>query len=254
MTVLCYHAVDPDWISPLAVPPEAFERHCRWLARNRRVLELPDAVARMDRTGGIPGGGAALTFDDGFSSVYGQAFPSLLRHRLPATVFVVARTLTEPEQPVDWVDAPPPFPLTTLTAAQILEMHEAGVRFGSHSHAHHDLTTLSEAECERDLRTSREVLEELLGHPVRFLAYPRGRHEERVRRAAERAGYLHSFSLPDGPEPAGPQALPRAGVYHGNGSTVLRVKTARWYLPLRTSRARSLLQHARRTATGGGRA
>ncbi len=32
MSVLCYHAVDPGWSSPLAVTPEDFEVQLAWLA------------------------------------------------------------------------------------------------------------------------------------------------------------------------------------------------------------------------------
>ena len=115
-------------------------------------------------------------------------------------------------------------------------MREAGITFGSHSLAHHDLTLLGEDECERDLRESRELLEDLLGHPVRWLAYPRGRHNERVRRAASRAGFTHAFTLPTGPEPRGAHALPRVGIWPKDGINALRAKTSDWYLGVRTSR------------------
>src|SRR2546423_1141649 len=95
---------------------------------------------------------------------------------------------------VDWVDTPPPHPLRTLTVEQVREMQEDGIAFGSHSYAHHDLTAMEEAECARDLRASRELLEDLLKAPVRHLAYPRGRHDERVRRAALRAGFTHAYA------------------------------------------------------------
>ena len=244
MTILCYHSIEPDWSSPLAVPPDVFDAHCSWLARHRQVLDLTEAVARLTGASRLPRGTTALTFDDGFGGVFQHAFPIMMRHRLAATVFVVAETLAPGGRPVDWVDDPPSFPLTTLSVEEIEEMQGAGVRFGSHSYAHQDLTTLSERECEHDLRQSRTLLEDILGRHVPFLAYPRGRHDEKVRRAAERAGYTHAFALPDAREPAGPYAVPRAGVYRGNGLHALRVKAAPWYLPLRSSRVFPLLRTA----------
>src|SRR5205807_4952068 len=116
----------------------------------------------------------ALGFDDGFADVYTYALPILRRSRLPATVFIVAQTLTSGGRAVDWVDDPPSWPLETLSREQILEMRAAGISFGSHSFSHRDLTTLTEDECVRDLRTSREVLEAILGEAIRLLAYPRG--------------------------------------------------------------------------------
>jgi peptidoglycan/xylan/chitin deacetylase (PgdA/CDA1 family) len=240
-TILCYHSVEPAWSSPLAVEPELFHKHCSWLAARGLVVGLAEAVARLSPYG-APRGVTALTFDDGFASVYEHAFPVLVRYGLPATFFVVAGTLAGDGLPVTWVDTPPSWPLRTLSPEQVLEMQEAGFDFGSHSYAHHDLTQLSEKECEQDLRASRELLEDLIRRRVPFLAYPRGRHNELVRRAAERAGFSRAFTLPEAPEPVGPFSIPRAGVFLGNGLWSLRAKSSHWYVRARTSRAYPVLR------------
>lgn len=245
MTILCYHAVDPDWASPMSVDPAAFADQCAWLARRRRVLPLAEAAGLVDRSGRLPRGTAALTFDDGFASVLEHALPVLQRHRLPATVFLVAQTLTQQGRPVDWVRTPPPFPLRTVTPDQVLELRDAGIDLQSHSWAHHDLPELVPAACERDLRDSRELLEDLLGQPVTSLAYPRGLHDEQVRTAAARAGYARAFALPERAEQPGPYAVPRVGVYAGNTVSTLRFKCGRSYLPVRHSRALRALRPGR---------
>ncbi|SDC38468.1 Polysaccharide deacetylase [Geodermatophilus telluris] len=236
MTILCYHSVHARWKSPLAVEPHAFVRQAAWLRSSRRVLGLEQALHRLDASGRLPRGAAALTFDDGFAALHEHVLPVLTRERLPATVFLVAQTLTPAGQAVDWVDTPGSEPITTLNLEQVLEMQDAGVDFQSHSWAHHDLTRLSQAECENDLRRSRELLCDLLGRRVTLLAYPRGRHDRHVRTAAARAGYTHAFALPEGPELPDPYAIPRVGIYRGNGQLTVRVKTSRPYLRVRTSR------------------
>ena len=100
MSVLCYHAVDPCWTSPLAVTPEDFEVQLGWLARTRDVVPLAVALDHMDERGRLPRGMVALTFDDGFAQLEEHVFPALARHRLPATVFLVAATLTPEGQAV----------------------------------------------------------------------------------------------------------------------------------------------------------
>lgn len=230
----------------MCMDPVAFGQHCAWLAERRTVVPLHEAVGRLDRWGRLPGGIVALTFDDGFSSLYDHALPVLSRHGLPATAFLVAQTLTTSGQVVDWVDKPPADKLTTLDVDQIREMQSAGFRFESHSYSHADLAQLSFDDCVRDLRESRELLESLLGHPVRLLAYPRGRHNRAVRAAAARAGYSHAFTLPEGPEASGPYSVPRVGIYHDNGVTQLRLKSSRPYLRLRTGPAYAVKQHAQR--------
>lgn len=232
MSILCYHSLDPGWASPLAVPPGVFATHAAWLARSREVVSAERAAAAMTWRGTLPGKMSALTFDDGYADLYEHALPVLERHRLPATVFLVAATLSEGKA-VDWVDDPPAHELRTLTADQVLAMQAAGVRFGSHSHAHLDLRTLSYEDCVADLKESRQTLEDVLHRPVTLLAYPRGRHSPDVRRAAAAAGYEAAFSLPEGAEEVSRYSVPRAGVYAHNGTTVLRLKTMRSYVPAR---------------------
>lgn len=250
MTILCYHSVEPDWEHPLAVHPNGFAEHCAWLARRRTVVGLDDALPRLDQAGQLPRGMAALTFDDGFEALYEHALPVLRAHGLPATVFLVAQTLTPAGQPVDWVnnvgDATP----TTLSLDQVLAMRDEGIDFQSHSYAHHDLPELGFAECVTDLRTSRELLSDLIGRPVDLLAYPRGLHDEKVRAAAARAGYKYAFGLPVTAERSGPYAVPRVGIYGGNGIRTLRVKCCAPYLRARTDpRAALLQQQLRRTVS-----
>ena len=250
MTVLCYHAVNPDWTSPLSMHPDTFAEHCAWITRNREVLPLREAGPRMSAAGRLPRGVVALTFDDGFASLYDHAWPVLARHSLPATVFLVAQTLTEAGQEVDWIATPPPYESETLTVDQVLEMQQDGVTFESHSSRHVDLPRLTYAECLADLRDSRELLESVLNRPVRLLAYPRGRHAPHVRAAAAKAGYSHAFTLPEGPEEVDAYALPRVGLYRSNGVRALRIKAARPYLPVRTGRAFQVVRRARSVVAG----
>ena len=237
MTILCYHAVDADWESPLAVTPAEFAAHVDWLARNRLVLPLAEAVTRLDNQCRLPSPYVAITFDDGFASVYEHALPVLRQHGLPATVFVVAGTLAPGGREVDWVDTPPSWRLRTLDVGSIRELRDNGVTIGSHSFGHDVLPDLDAEVCEVDLRESRQLLEDLVEGPVPFLAYPRGRHSRVVRTAAERAGYTHAFTLPEAREAIGPFAVPRVGIYPGNGTRSLWLKTRPWYLAARTSPA-----------------
>jgi peptidoglycan/xylan/chitin deacetylase (PgdA/CDA1 family) len=233
MTILCYHSVEPDWDSPMAMTPGEFEAHLRWLARERTVRDLPEVVSAFDGDRGASEV-TALTFDDGFTGIQEHALPVLQRYGLAATVFLVAETLTPAGRAADWLRGNGYAP-RALDRKQVLEMRDEGVRFGSHSFSHRILTTLSARECLEDLRRSREVLEDLLQQAVPYLAYPGGRHDAHVRRAAEAAGFSHAFTLPERREPSGRFAIPRVGLYRGNGTLALRVKVSRWYLPLRTS-------------------
>lgn len=242
MSILCYHSVEPDWRSQLNVTPDVFDAQVRWLVEHTEVLPLHDAVHLLGRDGRLPAGTAVLTFDDGFEALYRYALPVLSKYGVPATVFLVAETLTTRGRAVDWVDTAPPWPLRTLSRDQVLDMRAAGVRFESHSYSHHDLTTLGAERCEADLRMSRDVLESLLAEPVTYLAYPRGRHDGTVRAVAQAAGYSHGFALPEQPEARTTFSVPRVGVYPWNGRRAMWLKTRRPYLRVRQSRAFPVLR------------
>jgi peptidoglycan/xylan/chitin deacetylase (PgdA/CDA1 family) len=237
MTILCYHGIDPDWHSPLAVPPDRFHRQLSWLARHRTIVDLPVALS------GRAGRPVALTFDDGLASSYEHAWPQLRRRGLPATMFVVAGTLADPPTPLDWIEEADLAgrPQRVLSAGQVEEMAAGGVRIGSHSHRHHVLTGLGDDECRRDLRDSRLLLEDLLRRPVTLLAYPRGHHDARVRRLARLAGYTHGFTTDAGGRRGDPYAIGRAGVYGGDSAAVFRAKLSRCYLPARSGQLSPLV-------------
>ncbi len=235
MTILCYHTVEPEWESTLAMDPVAFEAHCAWLAKHRDVVPLDAALGRLDPKFRPRGRTTALTFDDGWTGVFDHAWPILRRHGLPFTVFVIANSMAEAGPSFGWVENPPDQPLTVMTVDQIRELHDDGVTIASHSLAHHDLRELGPDECLRDLRESRERLEDVLREPVRTLAYPKGDHDEVVREAAQKAGYDAAFSLPEEAEPVGQFSIPRVGVYPGNTTRSLWIKTRRRYLDVRLS-------------------
>lgn len=78
------------------------------------------------------------------------------------------------------------------------EMQQAGMSFGSHTHTHEILSSLSPDQQEEELRVSRETLEKQLARPVTVLAYPVGERgtfsQEPTMRLLERTGYSTAFS------------------------------------------------------------
>jgi len=86
---------------------------------------------------------------------------------------------------------------TVMTWEHVRALRRAGMDVQSHTHTHRVLQTLEAREVEAELRTSRAVLEEALGEPVRAVSYPVGRPlgaAPEVRRAVRDAGYELGFS------------------------------------------------------------
>jgi peptidoglycan/xylan/chitin deacetylase (PgdA/CDA1 family) len=233
VTIVTYHAVDPLWTGALSVHPAAFEEQIAWLVSHRRVVALAELLDRFPD--GVSSDLVALTFDDGFSSVVQYALPVLARSEVPFTVFLIAKMYDGSTSSVDWVDRPPGHPLRTLDPSEIRRLRANGASFGSHSYLHADMTTLGYDAAVADLIRSRDTLQHLLGEDVTSLAYPRGRHDDDVRRAAAAAGFTSAFGLAVAPEMRGPHALPRVGIYPTDTGWSLRLKTAPFYGRLRAS-------------------
>ncbi len=123
-----------------------------------------------------------LTFDDGFADLPGPTAEALAARGLTATAYLTTGALAPGGRSLL-----PPAPMMTLDRAAVLERH--GMEVGSHTVTHAQLDTLPAGPLAEELRTSKAVLEDTLGHPVRHLAYPHGYNSARVRAMAARAGY-----------------------------------------------------------------
>ena len=82
-------------------------------------------------------------------------------------------------------DVPEPL----LDVGAIRAMQAEGIEFQSHTTTHPRLTQLSPGVAREELCSSRVQLTELLGRPVRVVAYPYGDYNEAVMGLAREAGY-----------------------------------------------------------------
>jgi peptidoglycan/xylan/chitin deacetylase (PgdA/CDA1 family) len=227
--VLCYHAVSNGWEDLLAVPARALERQVEvLLARRFRAapaFEVAEGHGRL----------LHVTFDDAFRGIV-DVIPALERLGVNATVFACTR-LADGGLPFTAFDrahvgAPSEEELLTLDWDGLRGLAERGVEIGSHTVSHPHLTQLTQADLERELHESRERLESELSRPCRFLAYPYGDHDERVRAAARKAGYEGAFALPGRAKPYDRFAIPRIGVWRGDGGLRFTLKTSATRRPI----------------------
>jgi peptidoglycan/xylan/chitin deacetylase (PgdA/CDA1 family) len=171
--VLTFHAVD-DADDVVAFPPRAFETGLVAMRdAGIRVLTLSDLVSRLRKRESLPRRAAAITFDDGYRSVYEVALPMLERLAMPATVFVPAQTGESPGAE----RLPSQEGRERVSWPEMREMCGRGIEFGAHTMSHPDLTRLDRPSAEREIVGSREILEQGLGRPVTVFAYPFGRHD-----------------------------------------------------------------------------
>jgi peptidoglycan/xylan/chitin deacetylase (PgdA/CDA1 family) len=213
-TILLFHRVS-DLVPPdgLTVDVKRFREFCALMRRRYRVVPLAD-VFRGLRDGIAPSPRTvAITFDDSYADNL-PAAEVLHEHGLPATFFV----------PTDYIGTERSFPwdahlpqLRNLSWADVRRIAALGHDIGSHTASHPDLAKLSLDETRDELVRSKAVIEDQIGRPVRYLAYPFGSRDhfrsEQLPLVYE-AGYEGCVSAVHGFVEEGMQGriLPRAAV------------------------------------------
>jgi peptidoglycan/xylan/chitin deacetylase (PgdA/CDA1 family) len=102
----------------------------------------------------------SVTFDDGWTNQYQNAYPVLQANGIPATFYIISGELTD--QP-DY-----------MTAAQVKTLFTSGNEIASHSVTHPDLTTVSQTKLVQEMQQSQATLQNVIGVPVTNFAYPYG--------------------------------------------------------------------------------
>jgi peptidoglycan/xylan/chitin deacetylase (PgdA/CDA1 family) len=167
--ILCYHLVGAGSPLKIDLDEDTFRAHMVALKARFPVVGLGEALASLDRGELENDTAVALTFDDAYSNFQDRAWPVLAELGLPATLFVpvgfVDRSSPPPistfdRPPLSWTD------LRALCGSKLLTL-------GSHSWSHPDLRRVEGSALDRELRGSKERIEDQVGVPVEGFCYPR---------------------------------------------------------------------------------
>jgi peptidoglycan/xylan/chitin deacetylase (PgdA/CDA1 family) len=189
-----YHSVSDapaPSIRALSVRPGVFAAHLDYLRQHGFTgLTFGELCKYRRAEKPLPEHPIVLTFDDGYADFIEEAFPILMQHRFPATVFATTGWLNDAG--VHAAGTPPD---RMLSWAQLAELSAAGVEIGAHSHSHAQLDQISERRLRAELADSKHLLEDRLGHAIGSLAYPYGYSNKRVREVSHEVGYLQAAAV-----------------------------------------------------------
>ena len=92
-----------------------------------------------------------------------------------------------------------------LSKAEVISLDKR-FEIGSHTLNHLDLTSISLSDSEREIKGSKDYLEEMLGHGISMLCYPKGRYNRDIKRIVREANFIAArttnpggFALPKDP-------------------------------------------------------
>lgn len=228
-TILSYHEIadNSETLDPTyTVSPSNFDQQIHWLIKNGyHFIGIDDILQYRNNQKPLPDKAVLITFDDGYQSVYANAYPILKKYKIPTVIALVGSWMNAKGQ-VDFDGRRMIARDKFLSQEEIKEMVGSGlVEIASHSYFLHkgvqgnpqgnmepSATTrqwLSDKQGYEDeayyqqrvyddLRENALFLKRYTGQKPRVMVWPYGRYNEEVRRIAQRLGMSIGLTLDDG--------------------------------------------------------
>jgi peptidoglycan/xylan/chitin deacetylase (PgdA/CDA1 family) len=168
--ILQYHHVSSDTPASTSISATQFEQHLRLVQQQGfKVVPLSTIITALQHKKPLDDKWLAITFDDGFISVFTTARPLLKQFNYPYTVFLSPALIDKAQGPV-------------MNWQQIKILQQEGVIIANHSSYHDNLAVPRQGEStaawrlrvRQDIELAERQLKERLGSSPGWLAYPYG--------------------------------------------------------------------------------
>jgi peptidoglycan/xylan/chitin deacetylase (PgdA/CDA1 family) len=184
--VLMYHRFGDARHPSTNIRLDQFEEHLRELSSGKyKVLHLTEIAAAIREKRPLPDRAVGLSIDDGFLSIYREAWPRLRAAGIPFTLFVATNDIDR---------RLPDF----MTWDQLRELVKAGATIGAHSASHPHMPMLTTEQNRAELAKSNARLRAELGKQPELFAYPYGEFRSSLRDLVVEAGYVAAFGQHSG--------------------------------------------------------
>ncbi|TQV71392.1 polysaccharide deacetylase family protein [Aliikangiella marina] len=223
--ILQYHHIDLTTPRSTSTSPERFSQHMNYLAENQfNVVSLETFLSALTTQESLPPKSVVITFDDGYKSIYENAYPVLKEKGFPFTVFINTQPLADNlSQFMSW--------------EEIIELTQNKGLIANHSVTHPHLIRRLQDESfsawrERvtnEVLKSQKLIESKVIKTVRAFAYPYGEFNLEVKKILKGVGFW-AFGQQSGAASMNvdPQAIPRfpfGGNYGAMNDFILKVNS-----------------------------
>lgn len=202
--VLMYHMIsehlpkNKSKFNRLRVKPNEFEKQLNWLSKNGfQSFTLSDLIDLEE----VPEKSVVITFDDGYEDNFSKALPLLKKYGFKATIYIVLNrfdqnwaTDKDLNQSSNELNSE-----KMLSNEQIKEMIDSGlIEIGSHTLDHVNLPKLSNEEKIRQIKESKEKIEEIFNITCNSFAYPFGFFDKDSVKIVEDFSYTNATTTVNG--------------------------------------------------------
>lgn len=188
-----------DWHHDDDADGERFGRLLEELHKYCDFVNFEDAVQMIVNKKSVQRPTIAFTFDDGWRDCYTQIAPHLEKYGVNAMFFINPNFINAGEQQDEaylsnFTDnvtkSPGKHPMTW---AQVQELQQRGFLFGAHTLDHYCINDNNVEELRHQIVDCRKIIEEKLGVPCDYFAFPFGRLEHANPKSIDMACETYSY-------------------------------------------------------------
>ncbi len=184
--ILMYHRFGETKFPSTNIQLKQFDNHIKELTNGTyNVLPVRDIMAAIQNGKDLPDRTVGITIDDGYRSIYTEAWPRLNNAGLPFTVFVAT-------DPIDHGSN------NYMSWDQIRELKKSGVDISGHTSSHNHMPASNPERNKYELKKSKARMVAELGKAPEMFAYPFGEASEQVQKLVQKNGYNLAFGQHSG--------------------------------------------------------
>jgi len=148
-------------------------------------MRLDDMISALQERRALPDLSVAITFDDGYESIFDNAFPLLQEFGFPFALFLSTGPIDRQQQGY-------------MSWDQVVQLSEAGVLIANHMVEHPYMLDREPGEEEsewlqrnrQELLTAERRIQEYTGQNHRYLAYPYGEYNSTLKAMLAAEGFV----------------------------------------------------------------
>ena len=184
--IVLYHHVATNTPSSTSISPEGFRAHLEYLRDNQfNVVRLDTLIETLKNQRQLPDRTISITFDDGYISIYEEAFPMLQSFGFPFALFVSTDPLNRNQT-------------NYMNWEQVREISEAGALIANHMVDHPYMLNRLNGENQQqwlerqrmEILEAEETIERETSQSHRYLAYPYGEFNPAIKSMLEELDFI----------------------------------------------------------------